>query len=81
MLWLKKIDLAIITGAFLGIGSVLIVLVGNPVNSGICISCFLENLAGALQFQGDLRMSYIRPELVGFVLGSFVVAKKTRPSQ
>ncbi len=78
MLWLKKIDLAIITGAFLGIGSVLIVLVGNPVNSGICISCFLENLAGALQFQGDLRMSYIRPELVGFVLGSFVVAKKTR---
>lgn len=73
----KKIDLTIVTGLLLGVGSVLISFAGNPVNSGVCISCFLENLAGALQFQGDLRMSYIRPELIGFVLGSFLVAKKT----
>ncbi|MEA3469151.1 MAG: YedE family putative selenium transporter [Thermodesulfobacteriota bacterium] len=77
MSWVKRIDLAIITGALLGVGGVLIAFVGNPVNSGICISCFLENLAGALQLQGELRMSYIRPELIGFVLGAFVVAKKT----
>ncbi len=70
-------DIAIITGAALGIGAVLLSLLGNPVNSGICISCFMENLAGALQLQGDLRMSYIRPELIGFLLGSFIMAKKT----
>jgi YedE family putative selenium metabolism protein len=70
-------DLAIITGAALGFGAVLLSLLGNPVNSGICISCFMENLAGALQLQDNLRMSYIRPELIGFLLGSFFMAKKS----
>ncbi len=70
-------DIAIITGAALGIGAVLLSLLGNPANSGICISCFMENLAGALQLHGEVRMSYIRPELIGFLLGSFLMAKKS----
>ncbi len=71
-------DISILTGAALGSGAVVLTLLGNPVNSGICISCFLENLAGALQLQDNLRMSYIRPELIGFLLGSFFMALKTR---
>ncbi len=74
----KTPDIAIIAGASLGLGAVLLSFLGNPVNSGICISCFMENLAGALQLQDDLRMSYLRPELVGFLLGSFFMAKKSR---
>ncbi len=74
----KLFDVAIITGLLLGGGSVILSYLGNPVNSGICLSCFLENLAGAMQFHGEVRMSYIRPELIGFVLGSFIVAKRTR---
>ncbi len=74
----RILDLAVITGILLGIGSVLISYFGNPVNSGICISCFLENLAGSLQLHDELRMSYIRPELIGFILGAFLVAVKTR---
>ncbi len=74
----KLPDLAIITGAALGLGAVTLTLLGNPTNSGICISCFMENLAGALQLQDNMRMSYIRPELIGFLLGSFFMAKKSK---
>ncbi len=74
----KVFDLAVITGVLLGAGSVLLSYLGNPVNSGICLSCFLENLAGAMRFHDEVRMSYIRPELIGFVLGSFAVALWTR---
>ncbi|WP_417909067.1 YedE family putative selenium transporter [Candidatus Electronema sp. PJ] len=75
---LKFPDLAVTTGIVLGAGAVILSLLGNPVNSGICISCFLENLAGSLQMHNVSRMSYIRPELIGFLLGSFLMAKKMR---
>ena len=74
---LKMIDVSIVAGAVLGIAGVLLAYFGNPVNSGICVSCFMENIAGALQLHNDIRMSYIRPELAGFVLGSFLVATQT----
>ncbi len=70
-------DIAVITGILLGSGSVLLSYLGNPVNSGICLSCFLENFAGAMQLHPEPRMSYLRPELIGFVLGSFLFAQKT----
>jgi hypothetical protein len=73
----KMLDASIVTGALLGLGGVLLTYLGNPVNSGICVSCFVENIAGALQLHNDPRMSYIRPELIGFLLGSFLVAVKT----
>jgi YedE family putative selenium metabolism protein len=71
------VDLSIVSGAFLGLGGVLLSYLGNPANSGICISCFIENIAGALQLHNDSRMSYIRPEIIGFVLGSFLLASWT----
>jgi YedE family putative selenium metabolism protein len=75
---LKFPDIAVTTGIVLGAGAVILTLLGNPTNSGICISCFLENLAGSLQMHNVARMSYIRPELIGFLLGSFLMAKKMR---
>jgi YedE family putative selenium metabolism protein len=75
---LRMIDATIITGLLLGLGSVFLVYMGNPANSGICISCFLENLAGSMQLHDNIRMSYIRPELIGFVLGSFFIALQSR---
>ena len=72
------IDASIIAGALLGLGGVLLVYFGNPTNSGLCISCFMENLAGSLQLHNDVRMSYIRPELLGFVLGAFIIALQSR---
>ncbi|NPA94332.1 MAG: YedE-related selenium metabolism membrane protein [Thermodesulfobacteria bacterium] len=70
----RFLDISLIAGILLGSGCVVLTLLGNPVNSGICLSCFLENLAGAMQLHGHVRMSYLRPELIGFILGSFVMA-------
>jgi hypothetical protein len=75
---LRMIDATIIAGALLGLGGVILVFFGNPVNSGLCISCFLENLAGSMQLHNDIRMSYIRPELIGFTLGAFFMALQSR---
>ena len=74
---LRAIDITVITGAVLGFSGVFLVVLGNPVNSGICVSCFMENMAGALHLHENIRMSYIRPELVGFILGSFFLASRT----
>jgi hypothetical protein len=57
-------------GFLLGALGVLLSVWGNPANSGICVSCFLENSAGALGLHGNARMQYLRPELIGFVLGA-----------
>ena len=75
---LRAIDASVLTGVFLGFGGVFLVYMGNPANSGICVSCFLENVAGALQLHDYIRMSYLRPELLAFVLGSFIVATGTK---
>ena len=65
---------AVITGIFLGVFGIGLDILGNPNNSGLCISCFLENIAGALHLHDNVRMSYMRPEIIGLVIGSFLVA-------
>lgn len=66
--------IVIASGLSLGVLGVLLVIWGNPQNSGICVSCFLENSAGALGLHDNQRMQYLRPELIGFVLGAVVAA-------
>ncbi len=63
--------LVMLAGGLLGLSGVWLAVLGNPQNSGICVSCFLENSAGALGLHDNARMQYLRPELIGFVLGSF----------
>lgn len=64
----------IISGAVLGAAGPLLVLFGNPGNMGICIACFLRDTAGALGLHRFAPVQYIRPELIGLVLGAFVAA-------
>lgn len=66
--------IVVAAGLLLGGFGVLLAAWGNPENSGICVSCFIENSAGALGFQDNRRMQYLRPELIGFVLGSLASA-------
>jgi hypothetical protein len=70
--------LFIITGAVIGIGAVLLSYYGNPANTGICVSCFMRNIAGAIGLHDNIRMQYIRPEILAFVLGSFITALSTK---
>jgi hypothetical protein len=65
-------------GAGLGILGVMLAVWGNPQNSGICVSCFIENSSGALGLHDNERMQYLRPELIGFVLGSILCASLFR---
>lgn len=68
----------IAAGTGLGVLGVLLAVWGNPLNSGICVSCFIENSSGALGLHNNERMQYLRPELIGFVLGSLVCASLFR---
>ncbi|MBI5665445.1 MAG: YedE-related selenium metabolism membrane protein [Nitrospirae bacterium] len=68
----------ILTGGIIGIGAVLLSYYGNPANTGICVSCFMRNIAGAVGLHNDVRMQYIRPEIIAFVLGSFLTSIVTK---
>ena len=47
---------------------------GNPPNMGICVACFLRDIAGAIGLHRAGVVQYIRPEIIGFVLGALITA-------
>ena len=61
-------------GAFIGILAPLLQKLGNPGNMGICVACFERDIAGALGLHRAAVGQYLRPEIIGFVLGSLVAA-------
>jgi YedE family putative selenium metabolism protein len=67
--------LIIATGVVFGLGAVLLVKAGNPGNYGFCAACHLRDIAGALGIHQVATLQYVRPEILGFVLGAFVFAK------
>ena len=64
----------IITGSIIGILAALLVEWGNPGNMGICVACFTRDIAGSLGMHKAAAVQYIRPEIIGFILGSFAAA-------
>lgn len=64
----------IFTGAIVGIISVFLVKLGNPKNMGFCIACFIRDISGGLGFHRAAVVQYLRPEVMGLVLGSFAIA-------
>jgi YedE family putative selenium metabolism protein len=72
----------IITGIVVGVIAPLLVRAGNPGNMGICVVCFNRDIAGALGLHRAAIVQYIRPEIIGFVLGAMVaalIAREFRP--
>ncbi len=61
-------------GAFIGIIASLLQKLGNPVNMGICVACFNRDIAGAVGLHRAAVVQYMRPEIIGFVLGSMIAA-------
>ena len=62
----------ILCGAIIGIIAVVLVKLGNPANMGFCIACFERDTAGALGLHRAEVVQYIRPEIIGLVLGAFI---------
>ncbi|HAR95643.1 MAG TPA: YedE-related selenium metabolism membrane protein, partial [Deltaproteobacteria bacterium] len=70
------------TGIFIGILAALLQKWGNPGNMGVCVACFDRDIAGALGLHRADVVQYMRPEIIGFVLGSLGAAylfKEFRP--
>lgn len=72
----KKI--IVVAGVVIGIIASLLVVFGNSANMGYCIACFLRDSSGALGLHSAAAVQYIRPEIIGLVLGSFIVALATK---
>ena len=64
----------ILTGAIIGVLAQLLQKWGNPPNMGICVACFERDIAGALGLHRAAVVQYMRPEIIGFVLGSLIAA-------
>ena len=74
----KERTTIIIAGLVIGVISAGLVLLGNPANMGFCIACFVRDISGALGLHQAAAVQYIRPEIIGLVLGSFLMALGTR---
>jgi YedE family putative selenium metabolism protein len=61
-------------GLFVGIFAPLLQRWGNPGNMGICVACMERDIAGALGLHRAALVQYIRPEIIGFVLGALIAA-------
>ncbi|MEG2924358.1 MAG: YeeE/YedE thiosulfate transporter family protein, partial [Oscillospiraceae bacterium] len=76
---MKKANwMVVLAGAVVGIAAVLLTALGNPANMGFCIACFLRDIAGAVGMHSAAKVQYVRPEVIGLVLGAFIMAVATR---
>ncbi|NLG29056.1 MAG: YedE-related selenium metabolism membrane protein [Chloroflexi bacterium] len=64
----------VLAGALIGLLAPLLQKWGNPPNMGICVACFERDIAGALGLHRAAVVQNLRPEILGFVLGSTIAA-------
>lgn len=63
-----------VLGIIAGIGAMILAILGNPKNMAFCIACFIRDIAGSMKFHQAGVVQYFRPEIVGIVLGAFVIS-------
>jgi hypothetical protein len=61
-------------GLAIGCLAALLQYLGNPGNMGICVACFERDIAGAVGLHRAGVVQYMRPEIIGFVLGALGAA-------
>lgn len=67
-----------LSGVVIGLLVMLLAMSGNPANMAICVACFIRDAAGALKLHPAAPVQYFRPEIVGFVCGSFLISMATK---
>ena len=72
--WLRDHWLILLTGVVVGAAALILTAAGNPKNMGFCIACFERDIAGALGLHSADKVQYIRPEIIGIVLGALLAA-------
>lgn len=71
----KKLAIA---GIVCGIVAALLAFFGNPANMAFCIACFVRDTAGALGMHQAEAVQYVRPEIVGLILGAAAISIATK---
>jgi len=71
----KKLALA---GVICGVVVACLAWFGNPANMAFCIACFIRDTAGALGLHSAETVQYARPEIIGLVLGAFIISVATK---
>lgn len=74
----KEKTTIVAAGILIGVISAMLVFFGNPANMGFCIACFLRDTTGALGLHSAAAVQYIRPEIIGLVLGACIVSLITK---
>lgn len=68
----------LIAGAICGLVAALLAYFGNPPNMAMCIACFIRDTAGALKLHTASPVQYARPEIIGIILGAFLISACTK---
>lgn len=72
---MKKVNwFVILAGVAVGIAALVLTAMGNPANMGFCIACFERDIAGAMGLHSAVKVQYLRPEIMGLVLGAFIMS-------
>lgn len=64
----------LLSGIIIGLCAALLAYLGNPKNMAFCTACFIRDIAGSMHLHNTKAVQYFRPEIVGLVIGSFVVS-------
>lgn len=65
-------------GVVCGLVAACLAFFGNPANMAFCIACFIRDTAGALGMHSAEAVQYARPEIIGLVLGAFIISVATK---
>ena len=72
---MKKINWTVVlAGVVVGVAALILSGLGNPANMGFCIACFERDIAGTLGLHSAAVVQYMRPEIIGLVLGAMIMA-------
>lgn len=63
-----------VCGAIAAAVAITLAVTGNPGNMAICVACFIRDSAGALKLHAAAPVQYLRPEIIGIVLGAFIMS-------
>lgn len=64
----------LLMGILMGLVAVMLAIAGNPKNMAICLACFIRDMSGSMKFHTAPVVQYFRPEIVGMVLGAFIMS-------
>ena len=65
-------------GIIAGLAAMVLAIWGNPKNMAMCIACFIRDTAGSFKLHQAEVVQYFRPEIVGIVLGAFLISLFTK---